>query len=95
MMLGFIFRTQSPVEELEVVFSREECILCRHPYTSDDVILNQTAQGLAGRRNKVLIVSVGDVVRLRARDLVLCNVPLDVAANRDKDTHTREMDIHF
>ena len=72
-MIGVVFRAQRSVEELEILFSREERILCSHPYAGDNMILDKTTQWLSGCRNEILVVSIGDIIRLGPRDLVFCN----------------------
>jgi hypothetical protein len=45
---------------LEVLFSREEAILTCHGNTSNNVVLDETSQWLAGGGHKILIIGVGN-----------------------------------
>lgn len=70
-VLRFVLGTQRAIEELEILFSRKERILGCHPNTSHNMILDETAQGLSGCWNKVLVVGIRDVIRLGTCDLIL------------------------
>ena len=44
-VLRFVLGTQRAIEELEILFSREETVLGRHPDAGDNMILNQPTEG--------------------------------------------------
>ena len=72
MQFRLVFGTEGAVQKLEILFSREESVLCCHPHAGNDVVLNETTQRFSGCRNEVLVVSIGDIVSFSPCDMVLC-----------------------
>ena len=66
--------SQCAKDELLVLVAGIQCILRRHPHTTDDMVLDETAQWIATRRHKVLIVRIGNVVAFSAGHLALREV---------------------
>lgn len=67
----FVFRLESTIQELEILFSTEKGTLTRHPNTRNDMVLNKTTKRISRSRDEILIVCIGDHLSFGTSYLVL------------------------
>lgn len=71
MQFRLVLGTERAIQQLEVFFAREECVLRCHPHARDDVILDEASKRLTRCGNEVLVVGVSDVIRFCPGNVIL------------------------
>jgi hypothetical protein len=70
-MCKTLLRSESAIQELEVVFSCEERVTVCHPNAGNNVVLDETTKRLPRCWHQVLIISIGNIISLSPRNLIL------------------------
>lgn len=70
-MCKTLLRSESTIQELEVVFSCEERVAVCHPNAGYNVILDEAAKWLPRGWHQVLVIGIGNVISLSPRNLIL------------------------
>jgi hypothetical protein len=70
--VAIVLWSQGTIKQLEVLFPGEERVLAGHPNTGYYMILDETTQRVTRRWHKILIIGVGNEVRLSTGNVILC-----------------------